>query len=88
MECLKYGKQLCWQPVFAESDKRYGRYATLLTLLVIYTRSGNQRSVKHMKYSWFIVHGSQNMPNIDLELVADIWLAWGFQVNFIYDLVH
>ena len=75
MECLKYGKQLCWQPVFAESDKRYGRYATLLTAVVAYTRSGNERSVKHIKHSWFLAHGSQDMPNIDLEMVADIWLA-------------
>ena len=56
--------------------------------MVAYTRSGNERSVKHIKHSWFLAHGSQDMPNIDLELVADIWLAWGFQVNFMYDPVH
>ena len=88
MECLKYGKQLCWQPVFADSDKRYGTYATLLTAVVAYTRSGNERSVKHMKHSWFIANGSKDMPKIDLELVSDIWLTWGFQVNFMYDPVH
>ena len=51
MECFKYGKQLCWQPVFADSNKRYGTYATLLAVVVAYTRSENERSVKHMKYS-------------------------------------
>jgi len=55
---------------------------------IAYTRSGNERSVKHIKHSWVLAHGSQDMPNIDLELVADIWLAWGFQVNFMYDPVH
>ena len=56
--------------------------------MVAYTRLGNKRYVKHIKNSWFIVHGSHDIPNIDLELVADIWLAWGFQVNFMYDPVH
>ena len=88
MERLKYGKQLCWQPVFTESDKRYGIYTALLTAVVAYTRSGNEKSVKHMKHYWFIAHGSQDMPNIDLELVAAIWLTWGFQVNFRYYPVH
>ena len=39
LECHKEGEQLCWQPVFRKSDERYS------------SRSGNERSVKHVKHS-------------------------------------
>ena len=88
LDCYKEGEQLCWQPAFARSDERYGTYATLHTAAVAYTRSGNERSVKHMKHSWLLKRGTFGMPRFDLELLSDIWLAWGFQVNFIYKPVH
>ena len=88
LECHKYGEQLCWQPVFRKSDERYGRYSTLLTVVVAYTRSGNERSVKHVKHSWLISRGTVGMPQFSLKVIADVWLAWGFQINFIYDPVH
>jgi len=87
LDCIKHGKQLCWQPVFMKSDKRYGRYATLRTAVVAYVRSGNERSVKHLKHSWFIVRGTVGQQ-FDLSFVSDMWLAWGFQMNFMYDPVH
>ena len=90
LECLNEGGQfkLCWQPVFARSDERYGTYATLHTAAVAFTRSGNERSVKHMKHSWLISLGGIGRPNIDLNMLSDSWLVWGFQVNFMYDPVH
>ena len=72
----------------ARSDERYGSYATLLTAAVAYTRSGNERSVKHLKHSWRIVKGGEGMPNHDLNMLCDLWLTWGFQMNFMYDPVH
>ena len=88
-ECLEKGKQLCWQPAFARSDERYGSFATLLTAVVAYVRSGNERSVKHIKHSWLVVRGCMAAgDNFDLNIIADIWLAWGFQVNFMYEPVH
>lgn len=88
LDCYKHGEQLCWQPAFARSDERYGSYATLHTGAVAYVRSGNERSVKHVKLSWLIKRGAVGMPNMDLEMLSDLWLGWGFQVNFMYDPVH
>ena len=87
--CFKHGKQLCWQPVFARSDERYGSFGTLLTAAVAFTRSGNERSVRHVKHSWLIVRGCSSVGgNYELDVISDIWLTWGFQVNFMYDAVH
>lgn len=48
VDCIRRGNQLCWQPVFARSDRRYGTFSTLLTAVVAYTCSGNERSMKHV----------------------------------------
>jgi hypothetical protein len=88
LECLRAGKQMCWQPAFARSDERYGSYSTLHTGAVAFTRSGNERSVRHMKQSWLIALGALGKPRMDLDMLADVWLGWGFQVNFMYDPVH
>ena len=88
LKCHKEGEQLCWQPVFRKSDERYGSYSTLLTTIVAYTRSENERSVKHVKHSWLLARGTIGQPQFSVDLLADIWLAWGFQINFMYDSVH
>ncbi len=89
LECYEHGKQLCWQPVFARSDERYGSYGTLLTATVAYTRSGNERSVRHMKHSWLVTRGPSSVgEHYDLNILADIWLTFGFQVIFMYHPVH
>ena len=41
-----------------------------------------------MKNSWFIARGTVGQPQFISDFVADIWLGWGFQINFMYDLVH
>ena len=87
LDCLKLS-QLCWQPAFARSDEKHGTYSTLLTGAVAFTRSGNERSVKHLKHSWRIVKGGVGMPNIDLDMMSDLWLGWGFQMNFMHEPVH
>ena len=88
LECREHGGQLCWQPAFARTDERYGSYATLLTAAVAYTRSGNERSVKHLKHSWRIARGCKGMPRSDLSTISDLWLAWMFQTNWMYGRVH
>ena len=45
-------------------------------------RSANEQAVKWLKMSSMIargIHGSQ-----DLAQFADIWIAWGFQCNFMF----
>ena len=55
----------------------------LLSTGVAVNRSGNERGVKYMKHSWIIQRGIKH-GHFDLAIIDDIWLAWGFQVNFMY----
>ena len=88
LDCFSQGRQLCWQPAFARSDQRYRSHDVLHTATVAYTRSGNERSVRHMKRSGLIKRGLTESNSMDLNTLADLWLAWGFQVNFMYSPVH
>ena len=78
--------QSCLQPIFAQSDRQFFRNKLLHSASVAVTRSGNERAVKKMKYSWILQRGINN-PNFDLSVFDDIWLAWGFQINFMYKTV-
>ena len=78
--------QGCWQPIFAKSDEQFQRNHLLLSAGVAVNRSGNERGVKYMKLSRLIGQGVK-YGNFDLATVDDIWLAWGFQVNFMYQTV-
>jgi len=48
-----------------------------------HVRSGNERVAKIAKTSKIIGNGIPN-NKFDLCLLDDIWMAWGFQVNFMY----
>ena len=78
--------QNSWQPIFAKSDEQFQRNNLLLSARVAVNRSGNERGVKYMKHSWVVWQGIKH-GNFDLTTIDDIWLAWGFQVNFIYKAV-
>jgi len=73
--------QTCLQPIFAKSDEKFARNEML------HSACENERGVKYTKTSWIIKRGIPN-GNFSLVLLEDIWLAWGFQVNFMYDPVH
>ena len=88
LDCLNNGKQRFWQPVFTRSDERCGSFPTILTAVVAFVRSGNERSVKHVKHSKLIVVGAKGKPTFDLDMLSDLWLAWGYQINFMYEPVH
>jgi len=88
LEALLYGKQLSVQPLFAQSDKKFGSDNVIYSAGIATTRSGNERSVRQVKTtSWLIKRGC-TFQNWDLEMLSDIWLAWGFQINFMYSPVH
>mmetsp|Transcript_6412 Transcript_6412/g.6915 ORF Transcript_6412/g.6915 Transcript_6412/m.6915 type:complete len:98 (+) Transcript_6412:917-1210(+) len=76
-----------WQPCFKRSDERYGSYATLHTAIVVIVRSGNERSVRHLKQLGLIKRGLVR-HYFDMDIICDAWLSWGFQMNFMYDSVH
>jgi len=87
LEALMHGKQLCIQPSFARSDEKFGSANVLYSAGVATTRSGNELSVRQVKTSWLIKRGCI-FQNWDLDMLADVWLAWGFQINFMYSPVH
>ena len=76
------GDQLLLQPFFAKSDRKFTSKEVLLSAAVATDRSGNERAVRAMKRSGFIRRGIHQKQKLDQ--FADFWLAWGFQVNFMY----
>jgi DDE superfamily endonuclease len=79
------GKQMIVQPCFARSDRRFTSAESLVSAAVAHDRSGNERAVKYIKHCGFLDKGLRGHENeIDM---ADVWLAWGFQLNFIYKSV-
>ena len=78
--------QRCLQPTFSQSDTQFSRNDVLHSASVAVVRSGNERAVKNTKHCWIVQRGVRN-PNFDLAMLDDIWLAWGFQVNFMYGSV-
>ena len=62
------------------------RDQTLHSACVAVIRSGNEHAVKMAKLSWLIKRGCVDQL-WDLNMLADVWLAWGFQVNYMYDTI-
>jgi hypothetical protein len=83
LQALMEGQE-CLQPTFAESDTQFTDRATLYSAAVAVVRSGNERAVNRCKMSRFIRHG--NVDGLyDIDFCCDIWEAFTFQVNFMYD---
>ena len=78
--------QSCLQPTFAKSDEQFTGSQILHSAAITVVRSGNERAVKRVKDSWIIQRGIHS-ATYDLSRLDDIWLAWGFQVNFVYNTV-
>jgi len=74
------GRQLMLQPDFARSDRRFNSREVLRSGAIASHRSGNERAVNVMKRSARIRRGLEKHQ--DPAIIADAWLAWGFQVNF------
>lgn len=82
-ECFAVGEQKCLQPTFTKSgEPKFSGNNTQLTASVAADRSGNERAVKMAKISKYIKDGYKQTVNV--EELCDVWLAWSFQVNFVY----
>ena len=79
------GKQHFIQPEWAESEKKFGRKTTMLSVSVATDRSGNERAVNVCKRAWFISRGFQQ--RMTGERMNDAWTTWAFQSNFMFDPV-
>lgn len=74
--------QLVLQPDRAESLS--SGPSVLRTGCIAVTRSGNERGVKRGKLSWFVNNGMK-LKLMSIDLLCDVWEAWTFRVNFMYD---
>ena len=79
------GKQQVLQPVWAQSDRRFGRDDTLLTASVATDRGANERAVNVCKRSWYVSRGFQT--NLCAKQLNDAWTTWSFQANFMFNPV-
>ena len=89
LDALTHGQQLCIQPTYARSDRQFGTRSVIYSAAVATTHSGNEQAVHQIKHSWLLRrrgYGFQTGWGVDM--LCDIWLAWGFQVNFMYESVH
>ena len=57
-------------------------YEVVRSAAVARDRGGNERAVKYSKLSGLIRKGL--LPHEDPVTMCDVWLAWGFQCNFMY----
>ena len=78
-------EQECSQPIFAKSDRRFARNETIVSASIAADRSGNERAVNLAKKSGYIKTGLT--PGGCPKRLSNAWLAWSFQVNFMYNTV-
>jgi hypothetical protein len=81
LEALRHG-QLCCRP--DEANNTFGGDKVLRAGCVAVVRSGNERGVKRCKLSWFLKRGCSDQL-WDVDLVCNVWEAFSFRVNFMYD---
>jgi hypothetical protein len=86
---LSAGGQNSLQSFFAHgSDQRCSSNEILYYAgAVAATRSGNERFVRHAKQSCVIKRGA-TFRTFHFVLLAEKWLEWRFQVNFMHDQVY
>jgi hypothetical protein len=82
MAAWRARKQLFLQPAFARSDRKFNSFEGNRSASVATDRSGNERAVNVAKRAGVLKRGLRS--NEDADLIADVWLAWAFQVNFMY----
>ena len=78
----RVSKQLILQPAYKKSERKFTSAEVLLSAAVAADRSGNERAVNVAKRCYFLGKGID--PSHRLDIVDDIWRAWGFQANFMY----
>ena len=79
---FRSGKQLVQQPHFTHAMRDFSTKETLGTAEVASNRSGNERGVNRMKTSKYISNGIEKGGSF--IRMNKVWLAYGFQVNFMY----
>ncbi len=76
------GGQLVLQPSFAKAEQKFSAHDTIRSAGIAADRSANERAVNRCKGCGYLDIGIKS--HTDLERISDVWLAWSFQVNFMY----
>ena len=79
------GKQLVSQPDFKRSDRKFRAVETISSAGIATDRSSNERQVNRCKMTGEVSRGLQ--PGRDYTRLDDAWLAFSFQVNFMFKSV-
>ena len=82
MEAWRAGKQLFLQPAFARSDRKFNTREVNRSSTAASDRSGNERAVNVAKRVGVLNRGLRT--NESSDVIADVWIAWGFQAYFVY----
>jgi hypothetical protein len=82
MAAWRAEKQLFLQPAFARSDRKCNTREVNRSSTVASDRSGNERAGNVAKRAGVLKRGLR--PNDSHDVIADVWIAWGFQANFMY----
>ena len=83
---FRNGEQLVLQPIFARSDERFSLYDTITSASVATDRSGNEQAVRLSRQSGYIKRGIKGHT---CPIRTDnVWLAWSFLYNFMFEPVH
>jgi hypothetical protein len=81
LQAMRHG-QMCCRP--DEADEHFGGDKVLRSGCVAVVRSGNERGVNRCKMSWFIKRGCSEQT-WDIGLLCNVWEAFSFRINFMYD---
>lgn len=79
---FRAGGQLVQQPHFTNAMQDFSTEETLGTAEVASNRSGNERAVNRIKTSKYISNGIEKGGSF--VRMNKVWLAYGFQVNFMF----
>ena len=81
LQAWREGKQVVRQPTFNNKGS-FSAYDTLVSAMIASLRSGNERAVHMAKIAGYVKKGlsAKGCP----ARLDDVWLAWSFQVNFMY----
>lgn len=79
---FRCGKQEVRQPVFKKEGRRFTGFEVLKSASVASIRSGNERAVRKAKLCGWLRKGL--MPRECPKRFDNVWLCWGFMINFMY----
>ena len=83
LAALRSSGQYVLQPYWKKSDRKFTSKELLVSIAVASDRAANKRQVHVTKLSGYLKRGVQTHQK--LETMADVWLVWGFQSNFMFE---